>query len=341
MKSLNFVYPEAQKLILVEEEVPAPGLNTILIKSIVSHVSLGTEMHCYGGDFDSFTNWAEWVKHPFRPGYSTAGRIVEVGKNVVDFKPGDLVYCGKPHAQYISVEYGENERNSLIGQPLYKIPDGLDTDEVIWSSMAGVAIVGCRKAKIEFGENVAVIGAGPIGQLTAQYARLCGAVRVVSIDTIKPKLDYAMQCGGATDVLAIAAEDAAPAIEELLGAKPEVVFDCTGNYRVLRHACDIVKEYGRIILNGDTPFPTKQSLGSALSKSIDLHPVHGMIAGQLHSLPWTAGRNTKMNFDFMLQKRIKVKDLITHRFKPQEAPEFYHMLYTDRSFPAVGVLFDW
>lgn len=338
MKSLNFLYPEPQKLVLVEEEVPSIGPNTILIKAIVSHVSTGTEMFCYRGIFDPGTNWADWVKYPFHPGYSMAGQVVEVGKDVTDFKPGDLVLTSRPHGQYAAVEYGEAQRTSY-SPPIYKIPDDLTPDEVIWNSMAGVAIVGCRKAKIEFGENVAVIGAGPIGQLTAQYAKICGAVRVVSIDPIQKRLDCALE-SGVTDILAMDAKAAVPEVEKLLGTKPDVVFDTTGNYQVLPIACDMVNFYGRIILNGDTPEPSKQVMGAVVFKSLDIHGAHGNKSGDPISLPWVSRRNVQMTFELMKQKRIKVEHLISHRYRPEEAPEVYRRLLQDRSY-SMGVVFDW
>ena len=339
MKSLNFLFPEPQKIVLVEEDVPRLGPDTILIKTIVSHVSTGTESFCYRGIFDPGTLWDGWVKYPFRPGYSTAGQVIEVGKDVTDFKPGDLVYCGRPHGQYITIEY-DDAAKAHHSPPLHKIPSELEPDEVIWSSMAGVAIVGCRKAKIEFGENVAVIGAGPIGQLTIQYAKICGAVRVVSIDPVQKRNDCAL-VSGATDVLTMDAESAVPEIEKLLGMQPEVIFDTTGNYKVLPIACEMVGLYGRIILNGDSPEPSKQVLGpTVVAKSLDISGCHGNKAGDIASLPWVGGRNQLMTFELMKQKRLKVKHLISHRYKPEEAPEVYDKLLHGRDY-SMGVVFDW
>jgi 2-desacetyl-2-hydroxyethyl bacteriochlorophyllide A dehydrogenase len=340
MKSLNFIYPEPQKLVLVEEEVPALGPNTVLVENIVSHVSIGTELFCYRGVFDPGSNWENWVKYPFRPGYSMAGRVIETGKDVVDFKPGDLVRTTQPHGQYSTIEYGENEINNIINRSIYKVPGDLCLDEVIWESMCCVAIVGCRKAKIEFGENAAVIGAGAIGQLTAQYAKLCGAQRVVSIDTVQKRLDCALKSGGATDALCMDVKYAISAVEELLGAKPEVVFDSTGNFEVLKYACDMVNNCGRVIVNGDTPEPSKQELGFIVYKSLEIHGVHGNFSGYLASYPWISIRNSEMNLEFIRQKRINVKQLISHRYSPREAPEVYARLLHDRAF-CTGVVFDW
>jgi len=175
--------------------------------------------------------------------------------------------------------------------------------------------------------------------MTVQYAKLCGAVRVVSIDRVQKRVLCALE-SGATDGLVMDAKDAIPEIEKLLGAKPEVVFDATGNYEVLPIACNMAQFYGRVILNGDCPEPSRQCLGPVVSKSLEIHGTHGNKPGDIVSLPWVAKRNTQMNFDLMKQKRIKVKHLNTNRFKPEEAPDVYRRMFEDRYF-TIGVLFDW
>ena len=109
---------------------------------------------------------------------------------------------------------------------------------------------------------------------------------------------------------------------------------------MLPYACDIVKKLGRIVVNGDTPLPSKQVMGALVFKSLDIRGVHGNISGDLTSYPWVGRRNYDMNLDLMLQKRIKVRHLISHRYKPEEAPDVYHRLLHDRSY-SMGVVFDW
>src|SRR3984893_19288049 len=75
-----------------EVELPSPAPNQILVAAEVSAISAGTELAVYTGTHQWLLdpNLPEW-KFPFRPGYSAAGVIVEVGKNVTGWEPDDRV----------------------------------------------------------------------------------------------------------------------------------------------------------------------------------------------------------------------------------------------------------
>lgn len=64
----------------------------------------GTEERCLRGVFDEGTNWAGWVRYPFKPGYSMCARVLSVGEGVEGFRPGDRVFAHAPHCQYFNVE---------------------------------------------------------------------------------------------------------------------------------------------------------------------------------------------------------------------------------------------
>ena len=339
MKSHNIVFPEAQRAALVKEDVPAVGPDTILIKTALSHISTGTETTCYRGVFDEGTNWREWVQYPFHPGYSLVGHVLEVGENVSDFAPGDRVLTGCTHGEYATVEYDEAAKNGM-SLVICKIPEGVSNEVAVWRTLACVGIAGVRRAEIEMGENVVVIGAGPIGQMVAQFARVAGALHVIVVDPVKKRLDCALQ-GGATHVLAMGAAESIGEVEKILGGeRPEVVFDTTGHYAVLPIACAMARKYGRIILSGDCSQPSKQALGPVVFKSLEIRGAHFGKGGDIESLPWPDKRNSCIFFDLAQQGRIKVDHLISHRYKPEEAQAVYEQLLHDRSY-TMGVVFDW
>ena len=99
------------------------------------------------------------LEAPSPLGYSCAGEIIGVGKNVHDLKVGDKVACGGSgacHAEVVAVN-----RNLCV-----KIPDTVDIKEASFTTIAAIAIQGVRQADLRFGENCSVIGLGLVGQLT-------------------------------------------------------------------------------------------------------------------------------------------------------------------------------
>ena len=106
MKSLYVCFPAAGQVEVREESITSPEAGEILCQSEESLISIGTETYCLRGDFDSGTNWAGWVRYPFRPGYSTAARVVEVGKGVTGVKEGARVFLWAPHQQLFKAHSG-------------------------------------------------------------------------------------------------------------------------------------------------------------------------------------------------------------------------------------------
>src|SRR5947199_4908001 len=105
------VFPERQKVEVREERPSPPGPEEVLCEAQKSLISIGTELHCLRGEFDPGTNWADWVKYPFRPGYSMVGRVVAVGSGVKDIKDGDRVASYGVHQQYYKAQVYDPQRS--------------------------------------------------------------------------------------------------------------------------------------------------------------------------------------------------------------------------------------
>ncbi len=98
-----------------------------------------------------------------------------------------------------------------------------------------------------------------------------------------------------------------------------------------------------IDLTGDTPNPNQQFLGpGVLSNSISILGVQGAVSAPHYSVftPWTKTEIITLFYEYLLQGRMHVKDLVTHRYSPADAPQVYADLVQDRS-KAIGVIFDW
>lgn len=333
MKSIHIVFPEKGNVSVEQELLAQPANGEILCAAESSLVSIGTEMSCLRGVFDPGTNWESWVKYPFRPGYSTAGRVIAAGKNVNRFRKGDRIVAAVPHQQYFK----------LPADQVYLLPEGISAEEGAWAILATTTQLGVRRAQLQLGERVGVVGLGMLGQLVVQYLAVAGCRQIVGIDTVSSRLAMA-RSHGATDALALDVVSARAEIENLTdGSMLDVVFDITGNPAVLAPTIQLLRQFGRLVLLGDTPTPTQQHLGpGVVSNSISILGIHGYARPQHGSnfFPWGAEEMVSLFFDYLRQGRMRVTDLITHRFSPLDAAHSYAMLEKDRS-AALGVVFDW
>jgi threonine dehydrogenase-like Zn-dependent dehydrogenase len=322
MKSLYIVYPEPGKVEVREEDVSPPGRGEVLCAAEKSLISIGTETYCLRGVFDPGTNWEEWVKYPFRPGYSMAARVVAVGKDVTDLREGDRV--------------GRVEE-------VFPLPEGISFEDATWLALACTTQLGVRRAELQLGETVGVVGLGMLGQLVVQFLLLSGARKIIAIDLVQSRLEVA-KAHGATHTLALDVQGARQEIEKITaGRMLDVVFDITGHPAVLAPCIQLVRKLGRVILLGDTPTPSQQYLGpGVVSDSIAILGIHATMTPTQASEfnPWTRREIIELFLDYLLQGRMKVSDLITSRHSPTSAPEVYAGLLQDRS-AEIGVLFDW
>ncbi|MGD0090473.1 MAG: zinc-binding alcohol dehydrogenase [Planctomycetota bacterium] len=155
-----------------DEDVPACKPGHVLCQSIYTGLTNGTERNCLVGG-----NYGGW-KWPSRCGYQNVGRVLEAGEGVKSCAVGDLIFSGDfcQHRQYFAAPAGPE--NLLV-----KLPAAVDPKEAALFGVASVALHDVRRAEVKLGEKVLVVGAGPVGQFTAQAARIAGAsVTVCDLD---------------------------------------------------------------------------------------------------------------------------------------------------------------
>ncbi|HMB23307.1 MAG TPA: zinc-binding alcohol dehydrogenase, partial [Anaerolineales bacterium] len=128
------------------------------------------------------------LDQPMAPGYSTAGTIVALGKNMDEFKVGQRVACaGSGYASH--AEYNVVPRNLLT-----PLPDDVDFESAAFTTLGAIALHGFRLAEPQIGENLAIIGMGLLGLLAGQIATAAGC-NVLGIDVDPARLDLAASLG--------------------------------------------------------------------------------------------------------------------------------------------------
>ena len=332
MRSNVVVFTGGRQVSFAEINVPDPAPNEITLQTLVSLMSMGTEMICYRGESDPGSHWDNWVKYPFYPGYSNVGRVIKIGAEVEDFSEGDRVFCTASHRGHVNLSGDE--------PGIIKIPEDVTSDNAVWCTMATITQTAVRQAEHIMGETAVVIGCGPIGQLVTQYLKVMGLRSVLVIDQIQARLDIALAHGATASFCGSVADAKDAVLENADGELADVVYDATGHHSVLPLAFPLARRHGKVILLGDSPHPTRQHLTSdLLTRQLRL------IGTQNYHLPpqhaaWTATRQRQLFLQYVQRGQMSVSDLITHRFSPNEAASAYARLDAERG-GSVGAVFDW
>ncbi len=197
MKSKYIVFPDKRQVDVWEEEIAPLEADEILCAAEKSLISIGTELHCLNGVFEPGTNWYDWVKYPFRPGYSMVGRVIEVGEDIGGIKVGDRIANYGLHQQYYKVKLAGVKKRFDIpeGIGIYVLPEAVSSEDGTWRSLAVTTQNALRRAQFQFGEVVAVVGLGILGQLVTQYLAAAGARIIIAIDLAEDRLELAAQHG--------------------------------------------------------------------------------------------------------------------------------------------------
>lgn len=333
-KNPTIVFPEPERVKLDEKEIPSPGRGEVLIKTICSLISTGTELTLLSGKYPPGSAWARYGKFPVIPGYSNVGRIIRTGEGVDDSWIGKTVASHTPHSAFVL--------SSL--ENLRLIEADISPEEVAFFAIAEICLNGIRRAKVVLGESVAVYGLGLLGQLTARFAHLAGARPVIGIDIAETRLNKLPQKPG---FIAINPEKT-NVREEVLrltkGKLADVVFEVTGKPELIPSEFEILRPQGRFVVLSSPygPTPNFDFHDLCNSPSFIIIGAHNMSHPQYPTLdnPWTQKRHFELFTDLLLAGELDIKNLITHRVNYKEAPEIYRLLLEDRSC-ALGVIIKW
>ena len=238
---------------------------------------------------------------PFRK-HQPAGRMLDGG---VRLRLGDapLHHFGvvSSHAEY-----------SLVPESgAVAIPRELPFDRACLIGcgvMTGVGAV-MRRAHLQRGESIAVIGCGAVGLNAIQGGRLAGARRIIGVDNDPARLVVARRFG-ATDVLA--SENAIEAIRELTaGRGADAVFECAGAESAMALALEAVRPGGQVILLGKVPVDRQVAFrfGSLMGEKRITRSSYGG-ARPARDFPWLA--------QLYLDGQLELDALITHRLDLDE-----------------------
>jgi L-iditol 2-dehydrogenase len=268
LKALMFQGPNQAEV--VEAERPKIGPDEILVASRAVGV-------CHS-DFDLLSGkYIIPISFPTIPGHEWSGEVVEVGREVTSFKPGDRVVgecvIGEDHFGF-SISGAAAEYFKVRPEWLHKLPDELSYAYGALVEPFTVAYYAVQEARnVNASDLVAVLGAGPIGLCCLAAAKGHGA-DVVVIDPVAERRAIAAQMG------AIATLEPGDGLEErfaaVAGEAPQVVIEASGNPVAMASAVDLAGFKSRLVYVGiETGDSAPAFLGQIQSKELSIRGVIG------------------------------------------------------------------
>jgi L-iditol 2-dehydrogenase len=247
-------------IVFTEVEIPLPGDDEALLKMMKIGIC-GSDIHVYHGKHP-------YTRYPVTQGHEVSGQVVAVGKLVKHLTAGQKVtiqpqvVCGAcypcRHGKYNLCEAlkvmgfqttGAASRYFAVdAAKVTVLPDSMTFDEGAMIEPLAVGVHAARQAGDVTGMKAAVIGAGPIGILTAQALKGMGAAGVLVTDVLESRLDRALECG-ADYAVNTAVKPFGDTLIDCFGSDgADVIYDCAGNDITIGQAIRYARKGSAIIL---------------------------------------------------------------------------------------------
>jgi threonine dehydrogenase-like Zn-dependent dehydrogenase len=257
------------------EEVPTPDPGPDQVQIRVNWSSIcGTDLHIFMGEFK------DRVKYPRILGHEFAGVVESVGNSVQTLKPGDrvtvdpIIWCNQCPAclngqnnvcnklKLLGIEYdGGFADYALAGaDKVFKIPDSVSIRDAALIELYSLGVHSARKAMIEPGDRVVVLGAGRLGLAVLEVIKQTAASWVCSVDVLDNRLEIANKMGADLTVNAAIEDPVEKILAQTDGLGVDRVIECVGTYVEIdgqegpvQQAVKMSRSGGRIVVMGLGP----------------------------------------------------------------------------------------
>jgi alcohol dehydrogenase len=329
MKALTYLGPGKKEV--MEKPKPKIEKETDAIVKITKTTICGTDLHILKGDVPT-------VEEGRILGHEGVGIIEEVGSGVKNFKKGDRVLiscitsCGRcenckkglyahcedggwilghlidgTQAEYVRIPYADTS--------LYPIPEGVDEEALVMLSdiLPTGFEIGVLNGKVQPGQTVAIIGAGPVGMAALLTAQFYSPAEIIMVDLDDNRLEVAKKFG-ATQVVNSADGKAVEKIMELTDGKGvDVAMEAVGIQATFDICQEILKPGGHIANVG------------VHGKSVEFHIEKLWIRNITLTTGLVNTTSTPMLLKTVQSNKLKPEQLITHRFAFSDIMKAYEV----------------
>lgn len=340
--------------ILWDTPIPKPGPGEILIKNHYSVVSTGTEIATIESSNKSVADklqdssniqkglelfekegvravWnAVFPKNisPIQLGYSSSGKVIEVGRDVKNFHVGDMVVSNGNHAEYV-----------VVNQKLCsRIPEETSPKDAAYTVLGSIALHGLRLSETSLGSRIVVVGLGIVGQLVCRLAEAQGS-EVFGIDPDDTRRKDNKNFYPSIDDLPVDEVDSI------------IITAASNSNEPIEAATKIARNKSKIVVVGDIPLNISRNefyykeLELVVSKSYGpgRYDKQYEVLGNdypIEYVRWTENRNFEAFLKLLSQGQISIQGLITNEIDFEESPEVYNSFNSEEKPLSVLIRYD-
>jgi L-iditol 2-dehydrogenase len=330
MRSL--LLTEYSKLSIENMPQPEPGPHEVLIKVAACGIC-GSDVHGFDGSSGRRIP-------PLVMGHEASGVVAAVGREVTKFQVGDrvtfdsTVYCGEcayckrgelnlcDKREVIGVSCGDYRRHGAFAEYIavperivYKMPNSMSFPEAAMLEAVAVALHAINVSGVKKGDTVLVVGAGMIGLLTMQAAKVAGVARVLIADIDETRLTLGELLGADEALRGTGGLIAEATLKRTGGVGADVVFDAVGRTKTVTESIDSVRKGGTVTLIGNIAPEVTIPLQKVVSRQIRLQGT----AASSGEYP--------LAMELLASGRIQVRPLITAVAPLEEGPRWFERLH--------------
>ncbi len=247
-------------------DLPDPGPGEVQVRVVAVGIC-GSDMHSYAegsvGD--------QICKYPMVLGHEPAGVVLKTGSGVTGWSAGDevvlepAIYCyhcefcmaGQhnvcAHIRFMSSTEDAGffrERANLPANNLLALRRGITLDQATLVEPLAIALHSLQFAPVKLGDQIVVIGAGPIGLLTIACLKLAGAGRIWAIDPVPHRREMALGMGADAAIDPLSIDPVGEVMKDTGQRGADAVYDCAAKSETLNQAARAVRNRGAIIMTG-------------------------------------------------------------------------------------------
>lgn len=313
MKRHALYFTAPQRLDLREEALPAPAAGEVLVQTLLSAISPGTEMLVYRGQFphamsvdESLNALAGNFAYPLCYGYSAVGQVAALGPEVDSSWEGRLVFGFQPHASHFVARTSD----------LHPVPAGLTADEAAFLPNMETAVNFLLDGQPLIGERVVVFGQGVVGLLTTALLARVPLARLVTLDRFALRRDWSLRLGA----------HASLEPHDLTGFNADLCYELSGLPATLDQAIAATGFGGRIVIGswyGEKRHTV--DLGGRFHRA-RLRLISSQVSTLTPELSARWSKTRRLEVAWSMLTAVRPARLITHRFPFQQAAQAYALI---------------